>query len=336
LGQRADQALGAGDAGALRDQVEQARLLAERANLRGSPAWTGYLAGRAAAFDERLQTALQAGSAEQLAALGPLAEPLALDQPALHARWQEAQRQLAARARPASELEPALIHVPADIDGHRLDHAFELGRTEVTRGEYARFVRATGRAAARCREPLRPLSRLKSLQWRDPDFAQGDDEPVVCVSWDDANAYARWLSSQTGARYRLPTEAEWLHAAQSVARGGGCEQGNVADASMGTRWTLASRYKCSDGRAHTAPVARYKASAIGLYDLAGNASEWTSGCASKDCSERVFRGTSWRDGPDETATGRRGDSSTDTGYTTIGFRLVREPEPAAATAAAAQ
>ncbi|HWU51272.1 MAG TPA: SUMF1/EgtB/PvdO family nonheme iron enzyme, partial [Tahibacter sp.] len=113
-----------------------------------------------------------------------------------------------------------------------------------------------------------------------------------------------------------------------------CEQGNLADASMGTRWTLASRYKCSDGRAHTAPVARYKPSSIGLYDLAGNASEWTSGCASKDCSERIFRGTSWRDGPDETTTGRRGDSSVDTGYTTIGFRLVRELDPVAATAAA--
>lgn len=334
LGQRADQALNTGDAGALRDHVEQARMLAERAGLRGSPTWTGYLAGRATAFDERLQAALRAGSAEQLSALGPLVELLAQDQPALHTRWQDAQRQLAARARPAGELEPALIYVPAELDGHRLDHAFELGRTEITRAEYARFVRATGRAAARCREPLRPLSRLKSLQWRDPDFPQGEDEPVVCVSWEDANAYARWLSSQTGARYRLPSEAEWVHAAQSVARGGACEQGNVADASMGTRWTLASRYKCSDGRAHTAPVARYKASSIGLYDLVGNASEWTTGCAAKDCSERVFRGTSWRDGPDETAAGRRGDSATDTGYTTIGFRLVRELDPAAATAAA--
>ena len=334
LGQRADQALNAADAAALRDPLEQARMLADRANLRGSPSWTGYLAGREAAFDGRLQTLLRTGTADQLAALGPLVELLAQDQPSLRTRWQEAERQLAARARPAGELEPALIYVPAELEGHRLDHAFELGRTEVTRAEYARFVRATGRAAARCREPLRPLSRLKSLQWRDPDFPQGEDEPVVCVSWDDAHAYARWLSSQTGARYRLPTEAEWLHAAASVARGGACEQGNVADASMGTRWTLASRYKCSDGRAHTAPVARYRPSSIGLYDLAGNASEWTSGCASKDCSERVFRGTSWRDGPDETTTGRRGDSNADTGYTTIGFRLVRELDPVAATAAA--
>jgi serine/threonine-protein kinase PpkA len=333
LGEHIDQALQSGDTDGVRNHYEQARLLADRAQLRESPAWTGFLAGRQTLFEKRLQAALQAGSSQQLAALKPAAELLAQDQAALLARWQDAERELATRTRQRSELEPALVYVPVDIDGNRLGHAFELGRTEVTRAEYARFVRATGRAAARCREPLRPLSRLKSLEWRDPDFAQDEDEPVVCVSWQDANAYARWLSNETGARYRLPTEAEWLHAAASLPRGSGCDQGNVADTSMGTRWTLASRFKCSDGRAHTSPVARYRASSLGAFDLAGNASEWTSGCGSNDCSERVFRGTSWRDGPDETATGRRGASDADTGYTTIGFRLVRELDGAAATAA---
>lgn len=334
LGEQIDQAIQRGDATALRTTYEQARLLADRAQLRESPAWTGFLAGRQTLFEKRVQAALQAGSLEQLNALKPAAELLAQDQASLLVRWQDAERELVARSRQRSELEPALVFVPPSVEGNRLDHAFELGRTEVTRAEYARFVRATNRSAARCREPLRPLSRLKSLEWRDPDFAQDEDEPVVCVSWQDANAYARWLSNETGARFRLPTEAEWLHAAASLPRGGGCDEGNLADASMGTRWTLASRYKCSDGRAHTSPVARYKASSIGLYDLAGNASEWTSGCGTNDCSERVFRGTSWRDGPDETATGRRGSTDADLGYTTVGFRLVRELDGAAATAAA--
>lgn len=324
LGERADQALAAGDTAALREPYEQARLLADRSGGRDGPGWVGFLAGRQATFERRLQAAVQSASTEQLVALKPAAELLAADRPDLLKRWQDAERALATRSRANSELEPALVYVPADLDGKRLGHAFELGRTEITRAEYARFVRATGRAPARCREPLRPLSRLKSLEWRDPDFAQSEDEPVVCVSWQDASAYARWLSEQTSARYRLPTEAEWLHAAASLPRGGGCEHGNVADASMGTRWTLASRYKCSDGRAHTAPVARYKPSSLGLYDLAGNASEWTAGCAAKNCAERVYRGTSWRDGPDENASGRRGESDPDLGYTTIGFRLVRE------------
>ncbi|MBL8298620.1 MAG: SUMF1/EgtB/PvdO family nonheme iron enzyme [Rhodanobacteraceae bacterium] len=324
LGANFDQALQAGDSAGMRSLYEQARLVADRAQLRDSPAWTGFLAGRQSTFEQRLHAAQQAGLAEQLAALKPAAEVLAQDQANLLTRWQAAERELSSRTRQRSELEPDLVFVPAELDGKQLDHAFELGRTEVTRAEYARFVRATGRAAARCREPLRPLSRLKSLEWRDPDFAQDEDEPVVCVSWKDANAYARWLSNETGANYRLPTEAEWLHAAASLTRGASCEQGNVADASMGMRWTLASRHKCSDGRAHTSPVGRYRASSLGAYDLAGNASEWTSACDAKDCSERVFRGTSWRDGPDETATSRRGSSDVDTGYTTIGFRLVRE------------
>ncbi len=157
---------------------------------------------------------------------------------------------------------------------------------------------------------------------------------MVCVSWQDANAYARWLSNETGARFRLPTEAEWLHAAASLPRGGGCDEGNLADASMGTRWTLASRYKCSDGRAHTSPVARYKASSIGLYDLPAMRASGPVAAVRTTCSERVFRGTSWRDGPDETATGRRGSTDADLGYTTVGFRLVRELDGAAATAAA--
>ena len=345
LGSDLDQALNARDDETLRVQYEQARMLADRGSLRDSKAWSDFLAARRSAFEQRLQAAVQSGSAEQVGALKPAAELLAQDQADLLAAWQEALRGLAQEtAARHSEAEPALVLVPAEVEGRHLDHAFEIGRTEVTRAEYARFVRATNRPASRCREPLRPLSRLKKLEWRDPDFAQDEDEPVVCVSWLDANAYARWLSSQSGATYRLPTESEWQHAAASLQRGGVCEQGNVADASMGTRWTLASRHKCSDGRAHTSPVARYKPSALGIYDLVGNASEWTLSCdkpgslerllQSNACDERVFRGTSWRDGPDDSASSRRGAGSTDTGYTTVGFRLLRELEPARTAAAA--
>lgn len=344
-GRLVDAALVGGDDATLAAQYEQARMLADRAQLRETPAWKDFLAQRRQLFEQRLQAAADATA---VAALKRPAEVLAQDQAELLARWQDAERQLAQaeQKRRNTELEPAMVLVPADIDGHRVEHAFEMGRTEVTRAEYARFVRATNRPAARCREPLRPLSRLKSLEWRDPDFAQDEDEPVVCVSWLDAHAYARWLSQQTGARYRLPTEAEWQHAAASVERGGVCEQGNVADASMGTRWTLASRHKCSDGRAHTSPVGRYRASTVGLYDLVGNASEWTLNCSagtawerllqSDGCKERIFRGTSWRDGPDDTTASRRGSVDADLGYTTVGFRLLREVDAGVANASASQ
>lgn len=347
LGRQVDAALVGSDDATFASQYEQARMLADRGQLRDSAAWKDFLAQRRSLFEQRLQADVAAAASAQLATLKRPAEVLAQDQADLLGKWQDAERQLvqAEQRRKAREFEPALVLVPAEIGANRFDHAFELGRTEVTRAEYARFVRATNRPAARCREPLRPLSRLKSLQWRDPDFPQDEDEPVVCVSWQDAYAYARWLSQQTGARYRLPSEAEWQHAAASLDRSGICEQGNVADASMGSRWTLASRHKCSDGRAHTSPVGRYRASSLGLYDLVGNASEWTLNCSantawdrllqSDACKERVFRGTSWRDGPDDNAASRRGSSEIDLGYTTVGFRLLREVDSTASTASTA-
>ena len=81
-------------------------------------------------------------------------------------------------------------------------------RREVTRGEYARFSAATGRPASLCRERVSLLRIVKPISWREPGFAQGESQPVVCVSWADAEAYARWMSSQSGHRYRLPKASE--------------------------------------------------------------------------------------------------------------------------------
>jgi hypothetical protein len=90
---------------------------------------------------------------------------------------------------------------------------------EVTRGEYARFARATGRPAALCRERISPLRILAPRSWQSPGFQQNDGQPVVCVSWSDADAYARWLSQRSGKRYRLPDAGEF-QAAATVSRGG--------------------------------------------------------------------------------------------------------------------
>ena len=71
--------------------------------------------------------------------------------------------------------------------------AFAIGKYHVTRVEYDRFARATSRADAEC------------PGWRPPDFVQTDRDPVVCVSWDDAQAYVAWLSLTTGKAYRPPS-----------------------------------------------------------------------------------------------------------------------------------
>jgi len=90
--------------------------------------------------------------------------------------------------------------------------------------------------------------------WRDPGFKQGDDEPIVCVSWNDAVAYIEWLAEQNGKGYRLPTQAEWEYSA-------------------GTRTPLDLNY--DNGIANTSPVGLYAANDNGLFDMFGSVSEWT-------------------------------------------------------------
>ena len=230
---------------------------------------------------------------------------------------------------------PEMVVVPAHVQ-HRgktydLAQAFALARYEVTRGEYAKFVRASGRATTGCRQPGRVWSVIERLNWRNPGFAQKDRHPVVCVSWEDASAFAQWLSKITRHRYRLPSQAEWLQAARLQGDAGSiCKRGNVYDASTRGLLHLASRYDCNDGFPQTAPVGRFEPNALGIYDLIGNASEWMRDCApgksanGKPCAERVFRGISWHDGPDRHNLEYSGIAAPDVGYTTIGFRLARD------------
>ena len=191
---------------------------------------------------------------------------------------------------------------------HRVTIAkpFALGRFEVTRAEYAAFVEATQRDDGffcriyDARGVLFVTTPGKS--WKDPGFPQTDDHPVVCVSWDDAVAYANWLSSKTGKTYRLPSEAEWEYAARggtSTARwwgdsvDGACAYANVGDLDAGDGPYLWGKpgapvtydlkgaerlVRCRDGYAFTAPVGKYKPNPFGLYDMLGNAWEWVADC----------------------------------------------------------
>ena len=276
----------------------------------------------------------QPGSAQQSSAPRPAADSADAPKP-------EPQPPRLADLAPGTRLRdrggPELAFVPAlfSRSGQREDlgHPFALARYEVTRGEYAAFARATGRDAAKCREPRSPLSVLRKLSWREPGFDQNDSHPAVCVTWADANAYAQWLGARTHARYRLPSRAEWLHATRwNAANLGICAQGDLADDKRAL-FRGGEAKACSDGFAFTAPVGQFKPNQIGIHDLVGNVSEWMRDCKSaaragknddNACSERLFSGSSWRDSATDQRIDVVDDAGVDVGYTTIGFRVLRE------------
>lgn len=137
----------------------------------------------------------------------------------------------------------------------RIAQPLAFGRHEVTVGQFAAFVDATGYAtdaernlggAEGCLSARAVGARGQRItweyeagvNWRHPGFEQSAQHPVVCVSWLDANEYLEWLSDKSDANYRLPTEAEWEYAARAGREGafyfgddleGICAHANHAD-----------------------------------------------------------------------------------------------------------
>jgi serine/threonine-protein kinase PpkA len=214
---------------------------------------------------------------------------------------------------------PKMAVVPAArIAAAHIDHPFAIAIGDVSRGAYAHFAVAIARAPARCRESQRLFARSHGLDWRNPGFVQGDDHPVVCVSWDDANAYAHWLSQRTGAHYRLPSQQEWLLLARAAGAGVDCAAANIGERS-------GDAAHCNDGYAQTSPIGHFPATSPGIYDISGNVSVWMDGCAKPgSCRDHAFRGLSWRDDDSESNIQRIDTAGNDIGYANVGFRLVRE------------
>ncbi len=255
----------------------------------------------------------------------------------------------------------------------RISRPFALGRSEVTFAEFQRFAQDTGYKTEAERDVGRPgcfafnfADRTATKNdwrpgksWRDPGFEQTTDrDPAVCVSWNDAKAYLRWLSGKTGKAYRLPTEAEWEYAARAgtkTSRPWGddpaqaCAYANVADQSTyrtgvgpGSKtWSRSNRHECNDGRYLTAPAGSYKANGFGLYDMLGNAWEWTEDCwnagyqgapsdgsawLAGDCSRRVLRGSGWSSEPRLARSATRDRESSGFRRSTVGFRIARTLE----------
>ncbi len=197
---------------------------------------------------------------------------------------------------------------------------FAMGKFEVTFEEYDRFALATGQ----------PFPG-------DQKWGRGK-RPVINVSWDEAKAYAEWLSAETGHRYRLPTESEWEYAARSEGKNelwaGTSDEKQLAD--------FAVYAENSENRtALVGPDQGRKSNAIGLYDMSGNVFEWVEDCEHADyeraptdgtawletdggnCQGRVVRGGSWFNAPDILRVSSRRWNSSDI-RDLIGFRLVQD------------
>jgi len=152
----------------------------------------------------------------------------------------------------------------------RIDESFYMGRTEVTVRQFLAFVEATGYKtegekgnwSATYHPAGFPIVPGHARHRCQPGFQQTKDDPAVCISFNDAVAFCKWLSQETGKNCRLPSEAEWEYA---------CRAGGDADSAqnLGEKGWYRDN---AEGRTH--PVGRKKPNAFGLYDMHGNAWEW--------------------------------------------------------------
>jgi len=230
-------------------------------------------------------------------------------------------------------------------------YALAVGKYPVTRREFAAYVRDTGVSLGACEHWDGKSFRLEEgIRWNDT-FHQTDRHPVVCINWDDAQSYTRWLSRQTGKHYRLLSEAEWEYAARAGSttawywgdsEADQCRYANGADLSAKAQSVAAAGFvNCDDRYPETSPVGTFRANTFGLFDMAGNVGEWVEDCyhdtyvgaptdggAVETCLQqfhnaRVMRGGGWISIPawvrsasrDVEVPSRRSDS--------FGFRVAR-------------
>ena len=241
---------------------------------------------------------------------------------------------------------------PVDEEGRRdnegpqhrvtIAEPFAVGVHEVTRGEFGRFAQETGRSMGTCRIWDRGQDKWvepQALNWRNPGFEQTDRHPVVCVNWDDAQAYGRWLSRETGERYRLLSESEWEY----VARAGSTGPFHTGATISPEQANYNGNHAYGSGRKgvyreRTLPVGSFTPNAYGLHDVHGNVSEWVQDCSNNNyrgapdsgrtwesgyCSWRIGRGGSWYVRPSALRSAYRSAYSAGFRLNYFGFRIAQ-------------
>ena len=200
--------------------------------------------------------------------------------------------------------------LPGESPQHEVEitQPFYMGQTEVTVEQFRQFVKATGYLTQAEREggaahhfPNGECRTDAGTNWLNPGFAQTDNCPVVCVSWNDAVEFCNWLSKQEGKKHRLPMEAEWEYSCRAGSKGLWSFGDNEAQLFNYARIHINSQD-------HTWPVAGLKENAWGLFDMHGNAWEYCQDAwapdyyqtsppkdpaGPRDGGARVSRGGSW-------------------------------------------
>jgi len=212
-----------------------------------------------------------------------------------------------------------------------ITYPFATSKYPVTRGEWGQYVTATGHQLSNhCL-----WGQRYDKNWLDPGFTQNDAHPVVCVSWDEAQDYTRWLSQKTGYHYRLLSDSEYEYINRAGSR---------TAYFWGDDWDArrangdARRISGVDRAFQTSPVGSYPPNGFGLFDTAGNVNAWTQDCwhdnysgaptdgiawTAGDCSKRGLRGGAWFNSPDMLRAAFRFRQDAGKEFAFVGFRLAR-------------
>lgn len=221
--------------------------------------------------------------------------------------------------RPAGDYTRAAKPANAPFMTVHLPRGLKIMKHQVTRDEYRRCVQD-----AKC----------PSIE---PSRSAATEQPMVGVSWQDALAYARWLSHKTGKRYRLPTDSEWAFAAGSRFRDEGWPDFESADPAQ--RW-LAQYEREAQEPVDSEPraIGSFGSNENGLLDVAGNVWEWTDTCfirialdraghevsETQNCGVRVVEGRHRTYVSDFIRDARGGGCAVGLPPSNLGFRLVQE------------
>lgn len=214
-----------------------------------------------------------------------------------------------------------------------LNYGLAVTQSEITWQQYDRFASVTQRDLNRCKSSLKVNLIFSQRNYLKPGFKIFNDMPVVCVSWQDAKAYAVWLSQQTGHTYRLPSAREWRHLMRLAGNKTQCGAANLAGKEFPDKDEVEGLYGCDDGATHVARRSQFGKNALGLYGLNGNVSEWISGCERMGkfkailkpddlCDSNSVMGRSWLSTTSDDGGVKKIDF--DESWTHIGFRLVRD------------